>query len=101
MWRRLVVARANFRADSRNLSNFKSLARYPLSIPRNIIHSDVSVGPESESRALSIAPTPRMSRKVGRRRRGPEQEGEGEVEVGVEEEDEDGDDGREEGDSGD
>lgn len=63
-------------------------------MPRNIIHSDVSLDPESESEALSIAPDAEEEPEE------EEEEGEGEIEVDVEEEDEDGDE-REEGDEGD
>ncbi|KAH9058246.1 hypothetical protein EDB87DRAFT_1743814 [Lactarius vividus] len=51
-------------------------------MPRNIIHSDVSMDPESESEALSIAPDP---------------EDEPEVELDEEEEEEEADDAEEEG----
>ncbi len=77
----------------------KSVGLYPRRpMPRNIIHSDVSVDPESESEALSIAPDAEEEPDVE-----PEEEddeGEVEVEVDVEEEDEDGEE-REEGDDGD
>lgn len=63
-------------------------------MPRNIIHSDVSLDPESESEALSIAPDAEEEPEE------EEEEGEGEIEVDVEEEDDDGDE-REEGDDGD
>jgi hypothetical protein len=76
----------------------KSVVRYPRPMPRNIIHSDVSVDPESESEALSIAPDAEEEPEVEPEEE--EEEGEGEIEVDVEEEDEDGDE-REEGDDGD
>jgi hypothetical protein len=57
-------------------------------MPRNIIHSDVSADPESESEALSIAPDAEEEPEIE-----PEEEEE-EVE-GEEEEDEDGDEGEE------
>jgi hypothetical protein len=65
-------------------------------MPRNIIHSDVSMDPESESEALSIAPDAEEDPEVEVEE---EDEGEGEVE----EEDEEGNDGDEgeEGDDGD
>ena len=66
-------------------------------MPRNIIHSDVSLDPESESEALSIAPDVEEEPEVEPEE---EEEGEGEIEVDVEEEDDDGDE-REEGDEGD
>ncbi|KAH8984174.1 hypothetical protein EDB86DRAFT_2833594 [Lactarius hatsudake] len=62
-------------------------------MPRNIIHSDVSMDPESESEALSIAPDPEEEPEVELEE---EEEGEG----GGEEEDEEGDEG-EEGEEGD
>lgn len=63
-------------------------------MPRNIIHSDVSVDPESESEALSIAPDAEDEPEE------EDEEGEGEIEVDVEEEDEDGEE-RDEGEDGD
>ena len=64
-------------------------------MPRNIIHSDVSMDPESESEVLSVAPDVEEEPEVEVEE---DDEGEGEVE----EEDEEGDDGdREDGDDGD
>ncbi|KAH9039821.1 hypothetical protein EDB85DRAFT_224034 [Lactarius pseudohatsudake] len=57
-------------------------------MPRNIIHSDVSMDPESESEALSIAPDPEEEPEVELEE---EEEGEG----GGDEEDEEGDEGEE------
>ena len=67
-------------------------------MPRNIIHSDVSVDPESESEALSIAPDAEEEPEVEPEEEEEEAEGEGEGEG--EEEEEEGDE-REEGDDGD
>ncbi|KAH9981561.1 hypothetical protein BJV74DRAFT_879232 [Russula compacta] len=64
-------------------------------MPRNIIHSDVSVDPESESEALSIVPDVEEEPEIEPEEEEEEGEGEGEGE----EEDEDGDE-REEGDDG-
>ena len=66
-------------------------------MPRNIIHSDVSMDPESESEVLSVAPDVEEEAEVEVEE---DEEGEGEVE----EEDEEGDDGdgeEGEGDDGD
>ena len=95
------IACANFPPQSRQSSTpqvTKSVVRYPRPMPRNIIHSDVSVDPESESEALSIAPDAEEEPEVEPEEE--EEEGEGEIEVDVEEEDDDGDE-REEGDDGD
>ena len=63
-------------------------------MPRNIIHSDVSVDPESESEALSNAPDVEEEPELEPEEEEEEAEGEGE------EEEENGDEG-EEGDEGD
>ena len=76
----------------------QSVVRHPRPMPRHIIHSDVSLDPESESEALSIAPDAEEEPEV--EPEDEEEEGEVEVEVDVEEDDEDGDE-REEGDDGD
>lgn len=100
-----VVARVNFPPQSLHVSTPqapKSVVRHPRPMPRNIIHSDVSVDPESESEALSIAPDAEEEPEVEPEEE--EEEGEGDVDVDVdvdvEEEDEGGDE-REEGDDGD
>ncbi len=103
MWRSFesdsLVACVNFSLQASRYSSTprasKSVARYPHPMARNIIHSDVSVDPESESEALSIAPDAEEEPEVEPEEE--EEEGEGDVDVDVEEEDEDG----EEGDDGD
>ena len=71
-------------------------------MPRNIIHSDVSVDPESESEVLSIAPDAEDEPEVEPEEEEEEAEGEGEEGEGEEgEEEEDEGDEREEEDDGD
>jgi hypothetical protein len=70
-------------------------------MPRNIIHSDVSVDPESESEALSIAPDVEEEPDVEPEEEEEEAEGDGEGEEGEGEEEDDEGDEREEGDDGD
>src|SRR5260370_24414389 len=95
MWRSFesdsLVACVNFSLQASRYSSTprasKSVARYPHPMARNIIHSDVSVHPESESEALSIAPDAEEAPEAEPEEEG--EEGEGDVYVDLEEQDAD------------